>query len=123
MCLPTSPFLTILSFPLDARVDVARTGVRGVPGDVGGRASGAELMECAARVCEYNLWGGDSGERVFVNVIVAENGSPAKYEDCKGVTTTQMAESMSQDLAPDISKMVQIKALQPENCNGLTISI
>lgn len=54
---------------------------RGVPGDVGGLANGAELMECAARLCvcdEAVRGGGASGARVFVNVIRTVNGSPAK---------------------------------------------
>jgi hypothetical protein len=32
---------------------------------------------------------------VLVNVIVTVNGSPAKYEDCAGVTTTRTPESSS----------------------------
>lgn len=54
---------------------------RGVPGDVGGLANGAELMECAARLCvcdEAVRGGGASGDLVFVNVIRTANGSPAK---------------------------------------------
>lgn len=54
--------------------------LRGVPGDVGGRASGAELIECAPRlcVCGLALDGPTSGERAFVKVILTENVSPAK---------------------------------------------
>jgi hypothetical protein len=36
-----------------------------------------------------------SGERVLVNEIVTENGSPAKNADWLGVTTTRMGESVS----------------------------
>lgn len=54
----------------------------GIPGDVGGLASGAELMEWEPRLCVLLLLLllalGDSGVRVFVNVIVTVNGSPAK---------------------------------------------
>jgi hypothetical protein len=77
-CLPMRPFLVAGSFPLGARVGIAVAGVRGVPGDVGGRESGAELMEWDARVWEKDLGGGASGKRVFVKVIVTENCSPAK---------------------------------------------
>ena len=54
--------------------------VLGVPGDVGGLARGAELIEWAARlcVCDTVRGGTESGVRVFVKVIVTENGSPAK---------------------------------------------
>ena len=50
------------------------------PGEVGGRAIGTELMECALRlwVCEAERGVVASGVRVFVNVIVTEKGSPAK---------------------------------------------
>ena len=58
------------------------TAVRGVPGDVGGRARGTELMEWAPRRCVWEedrgRGVGASGVRVLVNVIVTENGSPAK---------------------------------------------
>lgn len=51
----------------------------GMPGDVGGLARGAELMEWAPRLCVlFLVLGDDSGVRVFVNVIVTVNGSPAK---------------------------------------------
>lgn len=71
--------------------------MRGVPGDVGGRARGAELTECAPRlwaredegICVYD------GDRVFVKVIVAAKGSPAKYADWEGVIATRIAESES----------------------------
>lgn len=58
-------------------------GVLGVPGDVGGREMGAELMEWAFLrcVCDIAREGPGSGERVFVKVMVTEKGSPAKYED------------------------------------------
>ena len=59
----------------------AETGVtavgRGIPGEVGGLARGAELMEWTPRLCEF-LTFGDSGVRIFVKVIVTENCSPAK---------------------------------------------
>jgi hypothetical protein len=53
---------------------------RGGPGEVGGLASGAELMECDPRLCEFEfgLLETASGERVFVNVTLTEKGSPAK---------------------------------------------
>ena len=38
---------------------------------------------------------GPAAERVLVNVMVTENGSPAKYDDCEGVTTTRTGESLS----------------------------
>ena len=50
------------------------------PGEVGGRASRAELTECALRLCverggaTCDAW----GERVLVIVMVTERGSPAK---------------------------------------------
>ena len=77
---PMSPFLAILAPPLFACVGIAGTGVRGVPGEVGGLASGAELMEWAPRLCVYDevRTGKNSGLRVLVKVIVTENGSPAK---------------------------------------------
>lgn len=77
---PINPFLAILAPPLASCVGVGgSSAVRGVPGDVGGRARGAELTECAPRLCAC-LEGAeeDSGERVFVKVIVTEKGSPAK---------------------------------------------
>jgi hypothetical protein len=67
----------------------------GSPGDVGGRASRAELTECALRLCVERgaaatcAW----GERVLVILMVTERGSPAKYEDCDGVTTIRRAVS------------------------------
>lgn len=81
---PISPFLPGLPSLL-ACCGICWTvvrGVLGVPGDVGGRARGAELIECAFRLCAWE-WemardGPGSGERVFVNVIVTEKGSPAK---------------------------------------------
>lgn len=39
------------------------------------------------------LEGPASGERVLVYVMVTERGSPAKYDDCEGVTTTRTGES------------------------------
>ena len=41
------------------------------------------------------LDGPASGERVLVKVMETENGSPAKYDDCEGVTTTRTGESLS----------------------------
>jgi hypothetical protein len=57
--------------------------LRGGPGEVGGLASGAELMECEPRLCdnELGLTETASGDRVFVKVIFTENGSPAKKDD------------------------------------------
>lgn len=78
-------------------------GVRGVPGEVGGRASGAELIEWAPRLWVCGLDGPESGDRVFLNVTVTENGSPAKYDDCVGVTMTRTAESISEEFRPGIS--------------------
>jgi len=55
-------------------------GFFGRPGEVGGRASRAELTECALRLCVERggtTWGA-CGERVLVIVIVTERGSPAK---------------------------------------------
>ena len=51
---PMKPLLTILVTPLFVGADTVCTAVRGVPGDVGGLARGAELMECAPRlwVCD-----------------------------------------------------------------------
>ena len=51
----------------------------GGTGDVGGRASGAELTECAARLCDATrlLCVAAFGFRVFVNVIDTASGSPA----------------------------------------------
>lgn len=80
------------------RVGAAGNAVR-VPGDVGGRANGTELTECAPRLCvlaaecDAEREDGISGVRVFVKVIVTEKGSPAKYEACEGVTTTRIASS------------------------------
>lgn len=55
-------------------------GLFGSPGEVGGRASRAELTECALRLCVER--GGATtctwGERVLVIVMVTERGSPAK---------------------------------------------
>ena len=75
-----SPWL----FTLDDR-GVEATGVsRGVPGEVGGRERGAELILCAPRLCPSDDSGREEGpdvadsERVFLNVIVTEKGSPAK---------------------------------------------
>ena len=72
-------FLTGWSFVLVARKGITGTAVLGVPGDVGGLASGAELIEWAARVCVKDRGEEDElGERVLMNVMVTENGSPAK---------------------------------------------
>lgn len=74
------PLLEILVSPLWPRVGVVGIAVRGVPGDVGGLASGAELIECAPRlcVCDCKRIGNDSALRVFVKVMDTEKGSPAK---------------------------------------------
>jgi hypothetical protein len=37
-----------------------------------------------------------------VNVIVTAKGSPAKYDDCEGVTTTRTPESTAEELRPGI---------------------
>ena len=70
--------------PLAREVNTGTT-VRGVPGDVGGRDKGTELMECAPRRCVWEedrgAAAGASGVRVLVKVIVTEKGSPAKYDD------------------------------------------
>lgn len=97
---PTSPFRTGASVLLLARAARGATGVTlGVPGEVGGRESGAELMECAPRLWPYTdgFEGPASAFRVFVNVIVTENGSPAKYADWDGVIATRMPASASED--------------------------
>ena len=47
-----NPFLVILTPPFCPRVGTIGTAVRGVPGDVGGLARGAELIECAPRLWE-----------------------------------------------------------------------
>jgi hypothetical protein len=61
------------------RASMGVTKVRGVPGEVGGRARGAELMEWAPRRWEGRVReGAEDGVRVFVKVIVTEKGSPAK---------------------------------------------
>lgn len=76
---PISLFLVGTSQPLlGVRVKVLGSAVAlGCPGDVGGLARGAELIECAPRLWVF-LGFGDSGVRVFVNVIVTVNSSPAK---------------------------------------------
>ena len=93
---PISPFLRGTSIWASVFNRDGVFALRGVPGDVGGRASGAELIEWAPRlcVCGLGLDGPASGECVLVNVIVTENGSPAKYDDCEGVTTTRIGESL-----------------------------
>ena len=68
---------------------------RSRPGEVGGRARGAELTEWAPRLCVARWGGRDSEERVFVMVMFTDSGSPAKYEDWDGVTTTRSAVSTS----------------------------
>lgn len=92
---PMSPFLLDVRFCGRDSGDGAYTGVgaRGVRGEVGGLASGAELIECAARLCVDMEGRGAfvvAGCRVFVKVTVTEKGSPAKYEDWAGVTTTRI---------------------------------
>lgn len=52
---PMRPLRSYFFFDLFAsRAEASMGGiaVRGVTGDVGGRARGAELMECAARLCD-----------------------------------------------------------------------
>jgi len=84
--------------------DKGTAALRGVPGEVGGLARGAELMECEPRLCEYGLGLAEtvSGDRVFVKVILTENGSPAKKDDWEGVTTIRMGESESPMVKPGI---------------------
>jgi len=75
---PTSLFRAGMSRAWLTGVDTGASTVgRGMPGEVGGLASGAELMEWAPRLCEF-LTFRDSGVRVLVKVIVTEKGSPAK---------------------------------------------
>lgn len=68
-------------------VEGAGTAVRGVTGDVGGRARGTELIECAARLCACVLVDAVllddalTAVRVFVKVTVTTKGSPAKNAD------------------------------------------
>ena len=82
-----TPFLSYFFLPslLPSRTGgtIGGTAVLGVTGDVGGRASGAELIECTARlwVCESVRFAEGVGLRVFVNVTDIENGSPAKKAD------------------------------------------
>jgi hypothetical protein len=56
-------------------------GLFGRPGEVGGRASRAELTECALRLCVCVERGGTTcawSERVLVMEMVTESVSPAK---------------------------------------------
>lgn len=78
--LPMRPFLVSATVGSELRVGTAGSAVLSKPGEVGGRAIGTELMECALRlwVCEAERGVVASGVRVFVNVIVTEKGSPAK---------------------------------------------
>lgn len=81
---PMRPLLVATVLGPAWRVGTAGRGARGVPGEVGGRAIGTELIECALRLwvvaaeCEADRGGLHSGLRVFVKVIVTEKGSPAK---------------------------------------------
>jgi hypothetical protein len=77
---PSSPFLTGVSSIVRERVGNAETGVVGMPGEVGGRAKGAELIEWAPRLWEWgaDLVGAGSEVLVLVKVMVTENDSPAK---------------------------------------------
>lgn len=75
---PMKPFRVIFIPRPSGRIGRTGNAVRGVPGDVGGLAIGAELIEWAPRLCEREVEGKDSGLRVFVNVIVTAKGSPAK---------------------------------------------
>ena len=72
------PFLLGVSSLAFEGAEKGIDGVRGVPGEVGGRARGAELMEWDPRLCECGLDGPACGDRVLVKVIVTANGSPAK---------------------------------------------
>ena len=64
------------------RGPTAFDGLFGRPGEVGGRASRAELTECALRLCVCVERGGTtcawSSERVLVMETVTESVSPAK---------------------------------------------
>jgi hypothetical protein len=64
------------------RGPTAFDGLFGRPGEVGGRASRAELTECALRLCVCVERGGTtcawSSERVLVMEMVTESVSPAK---------------------------------------------
>ena len=95
---PIRPFLAGSSAAAAPGLGTADEAERRRPGEVGGRASGAELTEWALRLWVW-VWvrgaGADWGERVFVMDMVTEKGSPAKYEDWEGVTTTRRAVSGS----------------------------
>lgn len=63
------------------RGPTAFDGLFGRPGEVGGRASRAELTECALRLCVCVERGGTTcawSERVLVMAMVTERVSPAK---------------------------------------------
>ena len=81
---PICPFLVMVSSELKVSLGRNTGKALRIPGDVGGLAKGTELIECAPRLCkcvaEYGAdrGGSDSGDRVFVKVIVTEKGSPAK---------------------------------------------
>lgn len=65
----------------DERGPTAFEGLFGRPGEVGGRASRAELTECALRLCVCVERGGTTcawSERVLVMAMVTERVSPAK---------------------------------------------
>ena len=71
-----------------------------VPGDVGGLARGAELMECAPRLCVVRtavVGGAGARCRVLVKVMRTEKGSPAKKDDWVGVMETRMGVSVSSE--------------------------
>lgn len=77
------PFLERGASPLRVRLGTNGFGVR-MPGDVGGREMGAELIEWAPLLWVWDAdlgCTGASGECVLVKVIVTANGSPAKYDD------------------------------------------
>jgi hypothetical protein len=76
-----------------------------VPGDVGGLANGAELIECAPRLCVVRIaavGGGGARCRVLVKVMRTEKGSPAKKDDWVGVIETRMGVSASSEGSDDV---------------------
>jgi hypothetical protein len=79
------------------RGPTAFDGLFGRPGEVGGRASWAEVTECALRLCVCVERGGMTcawSKRVLVMAMVTERVLPTKQEDCEGVTTMQRAVSL-----------------------------
>lgn len=122
--LPMKPFLLAVRDGGRDKGDGVYAGVTalGVRGDVGGLARGAELMECAARLCAFTEGRGAAavvGGRVFVNVTVTANGSPAKYDDCAGVTTTRIPVSELVLEDPGTASMsCKRAAMLIEGCRG-----